>query len=191
MKVYVVDNGGQWTHREWRVLQYLKVDTKIIPNTTPFEKIGEVDALVLSGGSPSVAAEGGRMGEIGDYLEKADFPILAICAGMQFMCLHYGGTTGPAKNAEFGKTKLYVDEEDDLFVGLPKEFFVWETHNDEVKQLPEVFRSLAHSDTCAVEAFKHLSRPYYALQFHPEVENTEHGSEIFQNFLRVVERWKK
>ena len=22
MKVYVVDNGGQWTHREWRVLKY-------------------------------------------------------------------------------------------------------------------------------------------------------------------------
>ena len=33
MKVYVVDNGGQWTHREWRVLRYLKVDTKIIIKT--------------------------------------------------------------------------------------------------------------------------------------------------------------
>ena len=36
MKIYVVDNGGQWTHREWRVLRYLDVDVKIIPNTTPF-----------------------------------------------------------------------------------------------------------------------------------------------------------
>ena len=24
----VVDNGGQWTHREWRMLRYLGVDTK-------------------------------------------------------------------------------------------------------------------------------------------------------------------
>src|SRR5437660_10083330 len=30
--VYVVDNGGQWTHREWRVLKYLGIDTKIVPN---------------------------------------------------------------------------------------------------------------------------------------------------------------
>ena len=30
----VVDNGGQWTHREWRMLRYLKVDTQIIDNTT-------------------------------------------------------------------------------------------------------------------------------------------------------------
>ena len=27
----VIDNGGQWTHREWRMLRYLGVDTKIFP----------------------------------------------------------------------------------------------------------------------------------------------------------------
>ena len=31
----VVDNGGQWTHREWRMLRYLKVDTQIIDNMNP------------------------------------------------------------------------------------------------------------------------------------------------------------
>ena len=35
----VVDNGGQWTHREWRMLRYLKVDTQIIENTTPVENL--------------------------------------------------------------------------------------------------------------------------------------------------------
>lgn len=57
MKVYVIDNGSQWTHREWRVLRYLKVDTKIVPNTTPFDEIKDVDGLVLSGGAPNVATE--------------------------------------------------------------------------------------------------------------------------------------
>ena len=59
MKVYVVDNGGQWTHREWRVLRYLDVDTKIIPNTTPFEEL-DVDGLVLSGGAGSTAGDSVR-----------------------------------------------------------------------------------------------------------------------------------
>ena len=76
MKIYVVDNGGQWTHREWRVLRYLDVDVKIIPNTTPFDEIkDEVDGLILSGGSPSVATEADAMGNNGEYLDKADFPI--------------------------------------------------------------------------------------------------------------------
>jgi GMP synthase (glutamine-hydrolysing) len=36
-----------------------------------------------------------------------------------------------------------------------------------------------------------LTRPIYAVQFHPEVENTEHGSEMFQNFVDIVKDWKK
>ncbi|NYT11648.1 MAG: GMP synthase subunit A [Methanomassiliicoccales archaeon] len=189
MKVFVVDNGGQWTHREWRVLRYLKVDTKIVPNDTPFEEIEDVDGLVLSGGAPRVAMDTARMGRNGEYLDRADFPILGICAGLHFMAGHFGGSTGPAKVPEYGKTTLFVDEEDDLFLGLPREFTVWESHNDEVKELPLDFEVLAHSDSCSIQAVKMHSRPIYGLQFHPEVENTEHGYEIFKNFLRVVEEW--
>jgi GMP synthase (glutamine-hydrolysing) len=190
MKVYVVDNGGQWTHREWRVLKYLKVDTKIIPNNTPFDELGDVDALVLSGGSPRVALETERMGRNGEYLDRAGFPILGICAGMQFMTNHFGGATAPAKVSEFGKTTLHVDDEDDLFVDLPKSFTVWESHNDEVSVLPNGFKVLAHSDNCPIEAFRIEGKPFYGLQFHPEVENTEHGYDIFKNFLKVVGSWK-
>ncbi|MEM4104754.1 MAG: GMP synthase, partial [Thermoplasmatales archaeon] len=32
-----------------------------------------------------------------------------------------------------------------------------------------------------MQAFKHNERKIYGLQFHPEVENTEYGKEIFQN----------
>jgi GMP synthase (glutamine-hydrolysing) len=191
MKVYVIDNGGQWTHREWRVLKYLKVDTKIVPNTTPFDELKDVDALVLSGGSPSVASESGRMGSNGEYLDKADFPILGICAGMQFTITHFGGSIGPAKRPEFGKATLSVEKDGDLFNDLPREFTVWESHNDEAKVLPEVFELLAHSNSCGIEAIKHKTRPIYGLQFHPEVENTEHGYDIFKNFLKVVERAKR
>jgi len=191
MRVYVVDNGGQWTHREWRVLKYLKVETRIIPNTTPFDQMGQVDALVLSGGAPDVASEAGRMGNNGEYLDQAEYPILGICAGMQFMATHFGGSTGPAVRAEFGRTRLYVDVEDQLFQGVPREFDVWESHNDEVKVVPKDFEVLAHSDTCKVEAMRSLERPLYAVQFHPEVENTDHGMDIFRNFLRAVEEWHR
>ncbi|MBC7108322.1 MAG: GMP synthase subunit A [Methanomassiliicoccales archaeon] len=191
MKIYVVDNGGQWTHREWRVLRYLGVDTTIVPNTTPFEDIQDADALVLSGGAPRVALDAERMGRNSEYLDRAQIPILGICAGMQFMCAKFGGKTEPAKVPEFGKTVLYIDRENDLFKGLPHSFIVWESHNDEVSVVPSSFDILAHSDHCPVEAVKMKSRPVYGLQFHPEVEHTEYGIEIFKNFLRVVEGWHK
>jgi GMP synthase (glutamine-hydrolysing) len=191
MKVYVIDNGGQWTHREWRVLKYLEVDTKVVPNTTPFDELGGVDALVLSGGAPRVALDVDRMGRNGEYLDRADFPILGICAGMQFTCTKFGGKTEPAKIPEFGKALLFVDEEDDLFRGVPRQFSVWESHNDEVTVVPDSFQVLAHSENCPYEAVKMKTRPIYGLQFHPEVENTEYGYEIFKNFLRVVEEWRR
>jgi len=190
MRVYVVDNGGQWTHREWRVLKYLGVETKIVPNTTPLDSL-DVDALVLSGGSPQVSSETARMGENGSYLDKADFPILGICAGFQFMCAHFGGELGPAARPEFGKASLRVIEPGGLFDGLPETFNVWESHNDEVKRMPPGFKLLARSDDCPVEAVKSETRPLYGVQFHPEVDNTEHGSDIFRNFLREVEAWHR
>jgi GMP synthase (glutamine-hydrolysing) len=191
MKVYVIDNGGQWTHREWRVLKYLEVDTKVVPNSTPFDELGGVDALVLSGGAPRVALDVDRMGRNGEYLDRADFPILGICAGMQFTCTKFGGKTEPAKIPEFGKALLFVDEEDELFRGVPRQFSVWESHNDEVTVVPDSFQVLAHSENCPYEAVKMKTRPIYGLQFHPEVENTEYGYEIFKNFLRVVEEWRR
>ena len=44
----VVDNGGQWTHREWRMLRYLGVDTQIINNMTEVSDLRDLDGLILS-----------------------------------------------------------------------------------------------------------------------------------------------
>ncbi len=191
LKVYVVDNGGQWTHREWRVLRDLEVETEIIPNTKPLNELSELDlkGLVLSGGAPRIETEILKLGNTGEYLDNVDFPVLGICIGFHFMALHFGGTAGAAETAEFGKVEVTVDEHDDLFDGLPDKFQAWESHNDEIKTIPDNFIKLAHSDNCNIQAFKHQKRSLYGIQFHPEVEHTEHGYEIFKNFLRVCEKY--
>ncbi len=184
MEVYVVDNGGQWTHREWRVLRDLGVDTKIVPNMTAVDDL-RVDGLVLSGGAPRVGVDPSKMGRNGEYLDEAECPILGICAGHQFMALYYGGEAKPAKIPEFGRTEVTVEEPGDLFVGLPTQFTVWESHNDEVTRTPKGFVRLASSENCPVQAMQAEDRPLYGVQFHPEVEHTQHGYEIFKNFLQV------
>jgi GMP synthase (glutamine-hydrolysing) len=184
VRVYVVDNGGQWTHRIWRVLREIECETKIIPNTTPVNEI-DADALIMSGGAPRIAWESPKLGNCIDYLNEFDGPILGICVGLQLMAIHCGGKAGPSKVPEFGLARIRVMDEDDLFKGLPKEFLVWESHNDEVKEAPG-FAILAVSDNCGVQAVKHLNKPYYGVQFHPEVNNTEHGEDILRNFVNVA-----
>ena len=95
----VIDNGGQWTHREWRMLRYLGVETQIIPNNTPIGELRELDGLILSGGAARVGLTG-ELGNCADYLSLG-VPILGICAGHQFMARHYGGDAGEAPKPEF------------------------------------------------------------------------------------------
>ncbi len=184
LKVYVVDNGGQWTHRIWRVLREIGCDSKIVPNTTPVAEI-DADALILSGGAPRIAWESPKLGCCVDYLKEFRGSILGICVGLQLMAVHCGGKAGPAEMPEYGLAKIRVVEEDDLFKGLPEEFMVWESHNDEVKSAKD-FIVLAESDNCKIQAVKHVRKPYYGVQFHPEVNDTEHGQEILRNFVNTA-----
>jgi GMP synthase (glutamine-hydrolysing) len=183
-KVYVVDNGGQWTHRIWRVLREIGCESKIIPNTTP---VGLIDAegLVLSGGAPRIAWESPKLGNCTEYLDRFRGPILGICVGLQLMTVHFGGKAGPSDIPEYGLSRLKVIGEDDLFKGVPREFLVWESHNDEVK-VASVFNVLAMSENCRIQAVKHVEKPLYGVQFHPEVNDTEHGQDILRNFVNVV-----
>jgi GMP synthase (glutamine-hydrolysing) len=182
MKVYVVDNGGQWTHREWRVLRYLGTDAAIVPNTTPLANLSDADALVLSGGSPRIGLQD-TLGNTDEYLRDAPCPILGICAGHQYMAGFFGGVSREAVVPEYGRVEIHVAEPDGIFKGLPRTLTVWESHNDEVTHLPDGFMLLASSATCTVQAMRHRARPLFGLQFHPEVEHTQFGADMFRNFL--------
>jgi len=191
VKIYVVDNGGQWTHREWRTLRDLDVETKIIPNTIKFKEIEKekINGLVLSGGAPRIGLKG-KLGNTDEILEKADFPIIGICAGHQYIARFYGGEAIPAKKAEYGKVELEIIKDDLFFKKVPKKSIVWESHNDEVSKIPEKFELLASSKDCIVQAMKHKNKPIYGLQFHPEVNNTEYGEQMFKNFTEICKKNK-
>ena len=187
MKIPVVDNGGQWTHREMRVLKYLGVDTGIIPNTTPLEEI-EADGLVLSGGAPRINYDNPKLGLLGEYFSHAEMPLLCICVSHQFLAMHFGGKVAPARVPEFGKATLFIDRDNEIFGGCEKESTVWESHNDEVLEVTDDFEVLAHSRDCSIEAMVYRKKPFYGLQFHPEVEHTTHGERIFRNFIAICKR---
>lgn len=180
----VVDNGGQWTHREWRMLRYLGVDTRIIENTTPLEELRELDGIILSGGAARVGLTG-ELGNCGAYL-SLDIPVLGICAGHQFMAGFYGGGAREAPEPEFGKAEITLrNGGGKIFAGTPESQVVWESHNDEVHPMPEGFFITASSPSCEVQGMENEAGDRFGLQFHPEVNDSEYGKEMFQNFIEV------
>ena len=180
----VVDNGGQWTHREWRMLKYLKVDSQIIDNTTPVEDLRQLDGLILSGGAARIGLSG-ELGNCGNFL-KLDIPILGICAGHQFMARYYGGDARESPEPEFGAMEIeLVNEGGMIFAGTPEKQMVWESHNDEVHVVPDGFFITAKSPSCEVQGMENELGTRFGLQFHPEVNDSEFGKEMFKNFVKI------
>ena len=180
----VVDNGGQWTHREWRMLRYLGVDTQIIDNTTPLAELRELDGLILSGGAARIGLSG-ELGNCAAFL-GLDIPILGICAGHQFMARHYGGDARESPEPVFGAMQIRLENGGGaIFANTADSQTVWESHNDEVHVVPDGFFITASSDSCKVQGMENNETTRFGLQFHPEVNDSEYGKEMFENFVNV------
>ena len=183
--IFIVDNYGQYCHLIHRSLDDLGIENKIINNESSLEYI--VDAspigIILSGG-PSLD----RIGNCQTYLEKIDIPFLGICLGHQLIAKTFGGKTRPGIE-EYAITEIEITDTDDILISLPKKIRVWSSHKDEVYEISSNLKSLARSDYCIYESIKHIKRPVYGVQWHPEVYQTEGGLTVFKNFVEICKRW--
>ena len=188
MRIPVIDNGGQWTHREWRVLRDLGVDCTILPNTAAPGELAGIDGVVLSGGALSLEGTD-RLGRVGEWIAGVGVPVLGICVGHQFLARHFGGSVARAGAPEFGRVTLTVEApEHPLFAGIGSPLAVWESHNDQVTTLPPGWRRLARSESCPIQAMEDPTAPRYGVQFHPEVEHTQGGTRLLSNFRDLCHR---
>ncbi|HWQ19366.1 MAG TPA: GMP synthase subunit A [Methanotrichaceae archaeon] len=181
MLISVVNNYGQFNHLIRRSIRD-KVESNMISNETPIEEI-KADGLILGGG-PTLD----RAGRCSEYVKSLDIPILGICLGMQLMGVVYGGKVEPGTIGGYAEVQVEVIKEDDILRGLPKTFKTWASHADQVVRLPQDFEALARSSVCEIEAMKHLTRPLYGVQWHPEVIHTEHGEKVLDNFIELCRR---
>ena len=185
MKILVVNNHGQYNHRIHRTLHYLKIPSEIIPNSTSLEEIEKKKpAGLILGGGPSLE----RSGNSTDYVKDLKYPILGICLGHQIIAQAYGAEVGAAGIESYAKIEINILKENDIFKDLGPSMEVWASHKDEVINLPEDFEILANSPICDIEAIKHLEKPLYGIQFHPEVFHTQNGPKLFENFYNVCKK---
>lgn len=182
--VVIIANRGQYNHRIYRTLRDLDMDAKLVQNTATSEDVlGENPRGIVIGGGPYLESSG-NSGSIIKAL-GGEIPILGICLGHQLLANVFGGAVKTAEIGEYAEAEIIVDEENEILKGLAPSFRAWVSHKDEVSRLPRSFVKLAHSTTCKIEAMVHRSLPLYGVQFHPEVEHTPRGRDVFKNFLRV------
>ncbi len=180
--IIVLDFGGQYTQLIARRIREQQVFSAILPCTAKIEQIRKFEpvGIVLSGGPNSVYDAGAPPCDTA--ILSMGLPVLGICYGLQWMTHNLGGRVERADRREYGRTDLLVKDGSPLFAGLPKTLRIWNSHGDHVLALPAGFHVTAETGN-AVSAAEDVARKLYAVQFHPEVRHTEHGTEILRNFV--------
>jgi GMP synthase (glutamine-hydrolysing) len=180
--IVVLDFGSQYTQLIARRIRELNVFSVVLPCTA---KLGEIKAqnpvgIILSGGPCSVYDSDAPPAD--EKVFELGFPVLGICYGLQWMVHKLGGKVVPGEHREYGHADVSTIDSSVLLEGVPSEQSVWMSHGDRAETLPAGFRQTAKSST-ALAAMEHHEKRYYAVQFHPEVHHTKHGTTVLKNFV--------
>ena len=143
------------------------------------------DAIVISPGPghPAVPRDFGVSAEV---IRRATVPVLGVCLGHQGIALEFGGVVERVEPVH-GQVCRIEHGDDSLFRGVPAQFDAVRYHSLAVAEpLPPVLRKIAWSSDGMVMAMRHISRPLWGVQFHPESILSEHGATILGNFLEAA-----
>lgn len=183
-KIIVIDYGSQYNELIVRRLKELNVYSELYPSSFSLEEaknISDLKGIILSGGFDSVSNHSLSFNE---DLIKLDVPILGICYGMELLSNFLKAKINPAKNSEYGRSELKVDNSSPIFKNLPDTFNVWMSHSDSVTfdDLTDI-NVIAKNKNDEIVGFS--SSNLIGLLFHPEVNNTDFSKEIFLNFIGI------
>ncbi len=189
--VIVLNFGGQFAHLIARRVRDLGVKSEILPFDASAREITKLNpsGIILSGSPYSVLEKQAprpdrRVFDMG-------IPILGICYGEQIMAQMLGGKVVRGKGREYGKEILTVKAKKGPFAGLANKETVWFSHGDQVTRMPRGFTRTASTHGCPISGMADPKKNLWAIQFHPEVSHTVHGTKVLSNFLFSVCKAKK
>ena len=190
-RILILDFGSQYTQLIARRVREVGVYSEIRAFDLSDEDIREFgpSGIILSGGPESVAVSASPRAP--QLVFELGVPVLGICYGMQTMAEQFGGKVEGSHVSEFGYAQIRQvgkggvlhdirDHIDDQGRGL---LDVWMSHGDKVVELPPDFELIAETDSCPIAGMAHTSKPFYGIQFHPEVTHTLQGKRIFEHFV--------
>ena len=188
-KVLVLDFGGQYNQLIARRVRECGVYCEVKPFSMTLEEIKAYDpiGIIFTGGPNSVYDDSAP--HVDPEIFRLGVPILGICYGCQLIAHYLGGRVTAAQDdtaREYGKTETYFDTDCRLYKGIPAEGVTWMSHGDYMEKVPEGFKLVAHSDACPNVGICDEARGFYGVQYHPEVNHTQHGTEMIHNFLYEV-----
>ncbi|MEZ5570289.1 MAG: glutamine-hydrolyzing GMP synthase [Halioglobus sp.] len=190
-RILILDFGSQYTQLIARRVREVGVYSEIRAWDMREDDIRafQPKGIILSGGPESVVVEGSP--RVPACVFELGVPVLGICYGMQAMAVQFGGRVEGSPVSEFGYAQIRVVAESGLLHDIRDHIDeqgsglldVWMSHGDKVVQLPADFEVIAETGSCPIAAMAHRDKPFYGIQFHPEVTHTLQGKRIVEHFV--------
>jgi para-aminobenzoate synthetase len=142
----------------------------------------DFDSVIISPG-PGRPDRPRDFGVSRDVILHADVPVLGVCLGHQGIALAYGGCVARTAPVHGRASEVFHDG-DRLFDGIPEHFSAIRYHSLVVPEpLPPELRRIAWTADGTLMGLRHVSKPVWGVQFHPESILTEYGQTLLRNFL--------
>ena len=199
IQILIIDLGSQYTEIIRRSLRYLGFHSIILsPSGVGHQDSGcptpilewiqknKIKGIILSGGSASIYDTDAP--KISKEILYIGVPILGICLGMQWLAyIHDESSIQAVKEGKsYGPVEVTLGKSR-LFENLKEKIQAWSSHGDSVKNVPKGFSVIATSkDGQVIEAMECIEKKLWAVQFHPEVEQTEDENIILNNFAKNI-----
>ncbi len=183
-QIIVLDFGSQYNQLIARRIREFGVYSELRSHkltAAEIKQMPNVKGIIFSGSPNSVTDEGAFT--VDPEIFNLGLPIMGICYGMQLTSHMFGGSVEKASHREYGKAEITVKNGSKLFADTPEEQVVWMSHGYHVTSLPENFVVDASSPSCPIAAASCEEKQVYLVQFHPEVQHSEYGTKLLNNFV--------
>ncbi|MDR1229869.1 MAG: glutamine-hydrolyzing GMP synthase [Spirochaetaceae bacterium] len=205
-RILILDFGSQTTALIGRRIRENGVYSEIIPGDSDLAAVdlADVKGIILSGSPESVYAEGARVDQA---VYTCGLPLLGICYGIQRMTADLGGEVAPLPKREYGPVPVTIDvalggktppSAAAFFARLMSDvghssyaassasaltFTAWMSHGDTLTTLAPGFVQCGTSATGYPAVVYHHEKPWFGIQFHPEVTHCEYGTDLLRAFV--------
>ncbi len=150
----------------------------------------EIDGVIISGG-PLLFTDpenGASLVKKFDFIKRLNIPILGICLGHQAIGLTHGAEClrGPERRET---DEIEILKPHPLVEGIIEKPVFVEDHCEGLT-LPDGFELIGKSLHYAVEIMASSQKPFFGVQFHPEISG-EPGEILMRNYLKIVDEYKQ
>ena len=163
------------------------VELHVVPHVASAADIMALspDGIVISNGPGDPSALAPIVQTVRDLMQTGT-PMLGICLGHQLIGLASGGTTSRLRFGQHGGNHPIKDLRDGL-VHITSQNHEFQVDGDSLPPESGVVVSQVNLNDRSVEGLRHMSRPVFSVQYHPEgAPGPQDNQYVFDQFLSLT-----